>query len=214
VNIGPHAINSAFIVNWQPGETYYIKIRYSCACPGVSWSTHWSDVVTINIMATPLPIPELYAPACGGEVTSLTPGLTWSPMAGTSTYTVQLGTGPNLDNPSYLLGSWQVTNTTGYEVEAGYLLDGSTYYWRVASGTAAPFKWSPTCSFTVRIPTEPPTFTTTIPTPQATETVPVPTNADQTTVNQVSTSYIWAVIIIGAVLVVAIIVLIFRTRAR
>jgi hypothetical protein len=208
VNIGPHAVNSDFVVNWQPGETYYIMVASCDDC------FHPSAPISVTIMSTPLPIPELYAPACGGTVSSLTPGLTWSPMAGVSDYTVQVGTGPNLDNPLYLMGSWQVTGTTGFQVPADYLLDGSTYYWRVAAGTAAPFMWSPTCSFTVELPAEPETVTTTSYVAPSTQTVPVPTNADQTTVTQTSQAYIWAIIIIGAVLVVAIIVLIFRVKPR
>jgi photosystem II stability/assembly factor-like uncharacterized protein len=195
-------------VDWQPGETYYIMVASCDDC------FHPSAPISVTIMSTPLPIPELYAPACGGTVSSLTPGLTWSPMAGVSAYTVQIGTGPNLDNPLYLLGSWQVTGTTGYQVPVDYLLDGSTYYWRVAAGTAGPFMWSPTCSFTVELPAEPETVTTTSYVAPSTQTVPVPTNADQTTVTQTSQAYIWAIIVIGAVLVVAIIVLIFRVKPR
>jgi hypothetical protein len=206
VNIGPWAIVTAFKVNWQPGETYYIKVG---PCDGCS---HWSTVITVNIMSTPLPIPDLMAPACGGTVNTLTPGFTWTPMSGATSYTVQVGTGPALDNPAYLMGSWQVGATTGFQMPVDYLLDGSTYYWRVAAGTTGDLKWSATCSFTVALPTEPPTVTTTSYIAPSTNTVPVPTNADSVTVSQTSQAYIWAIIIIGAVLVVAIIVLIFRTR--
>jgi hypothetical protein len=206
VNIGPYAVNDDFIVNWQPGETYYIMVG-SCG-----YCYHWSAPITVTIMGTPLPIPEIAAPACGGTVSTLTPGFTWSPMSGATSYTIQVGTGPNLDNPAYLMGSWQVGDTTGFEMPVDYLIDGSTYYWRVAAGTTGDLMWSATCSFTVVLPTTPTTVTTTSYVAPSTQTVPVPTNANQTTVSQTSPAYIWAIIIIGALLVVAIIVLIFRTR--
>ena len=218
-NAGPHVAgtlaSNTLYVDWQPGEIFYWRIRFACG----GFCTHYSEVRTLNIQPTPIPIPELYAPACGGVVTTLTPGFTWSPMSGTAsasgittTYTIQVGTGPDLNNPAYLLGSWQVTGTTGFEMPVDFLIDGSTYYWRVSSTVVPPGDWSPTCYFTVNLPTEPPTTTVTSYTAPATQTVPVPTNANQTTVSQTSPAYIWAVIIIGAVLVVAIIVLIFRTR--
>ena len=54
-----------------------------------------------------------------------------------------------------------------------------------------------------------PTITVVLPSSTSTViTVPGPTNVT----NQVNPSYIWAVIIIGAVLVIAVIVLIVRTR--
>jgi hypothetical protein len=205
INIGPHAINSNMVVNWQPGETYYIKIG-SC-----DYCMHWSAPISVTVMGTPLPIPEINAPECGGVVSSLTPALSWSPMAGATAYTVQLATRPDFATAT-LINSYQVTGTTGFQVPVDTLIDGSTYYWRVSAGTAAPFMWSATCSFTVTLPTEPPTVTTTSYIAPSSTQIIVPTDAENVTVTQTSQAYIWAVIVIGAVLVVAIIVLIFRTR--
>jgi hypothetical protein len=205
INIGPYAINELFQVMWQPGETYYIKIGPCGDC------YHWSDAITVTVMGTPLPVVELAYPACGNTVNTLTPGFTWSPMAGSPTYTFQLGTGPSFTG-AYLIGSWQVSSTTSFQMPVDQLIDGSTYYWRVAAGTAAPFMWSATCSFTVVLPTVETTSTTTMIITTAPATVGVPTNANSVTVTQTSPAYIWAVIIIGALLVIAIIVLIFRTR--
>jgi len=76
VNIGPHAVVEAFIVNWQPGETYWIRVG---PC---DYFFHWSAAISVTVMSTPLPIAEVYAPACGSTVETLTPGFSWSPMSG------------------------------------------------------------------------------------------------------------------------------------
>jgi hypothetical protein len=206
VNIGPYAINENLVVMWQPGETYYIKIGPCGDC----W--HWSAPITVTVMGTPLPVVELSYPACGNVVNTLTPGFSWTPMAGASAYTVQIATRPDFATAT-LLGAWQVTSgSSSFQMPVDYLIDGSTYYWRVAPGTAAPFVWSTTCSFTVTLPTTPTTVTTTSYIAPSSTQIIVPTNADNVTVTQTSQAYIWAVIIIGALLVIAIIVLIFRTR--
>jgi len=202
INIGPHAIVAAMVVNWQPGETYWIKIGPCGNC------THWSAPISVTVMGTPLPITELYVPACGGAVDNLKPAFSWSPMAGATSYTIQVATTPTFASP---LGAWTVTGSTGFVMPTN-LIDGTTYYWRVSAGTAEPYKWSATCSFTVAIPADPETVTeTSYIAPSSTQII-VPTDAENVTVDQTSPAYIWAIIIIGAVLVVAIIVLIFRTR--
>jgi hypothetical protein len=65
-------------------------------------------------------------------------------------------------------------------------------------------------------PTPPVTPTIILPTPTVilpTPTVVIPTQPTPTTVKEeISPAYIWAIIIIGAILVIAVIVLIVRTR--
>jgi hypothetical protein len=219
VNAGPWAINPAFKVNWQPGEIYYWRIRFTATC-GAFFCTHWSEARTLNIQPTPIPVPELYAPVNGGSVETLTPAFSWSPMSGTAsgsgittTYTFQLGTDPNFTVQT-LIYTTTATNTTGIELPAGYLIDGSTYYWRVSSTIVPPGDWSATASFTVHLPTVVVTPTSTVIITTAPATVGVPSGSATHTDNVVNPSYIWAIIIIGAVLVVAIIVLIFRIRPR
>jgi hypothetical protein len=49
INIGPHAIVTAMVVNWQPGETFWIKIGPCGYC------SHWSAPISVTVMGTPLP---------------------------------------------------------------------------------------------------------------------------------------------------------------
>jgi hypothetical protein len=107
---------------------------------------------------------------------------------------------------------------------ATQLEDGKTYYWRVRVIEPAVGEWSQVGIFTVMIPVIPPTPTPTppvtptiiLPTPTVilpTPTVVIPTQPTPTTVKEeISPAYIWAIIIIGAILVIAVIVLIVRTR--
>jgi hypothetical protein len=117
----------------------------------------------------------------------------------------------------------------------GLLMPDTKYYWRIRVAANAPLQsaWSETRSFTIQeakvtppvnITTAPaPTFTIpaivpTITMPAPVITMPAPPAATTITIppapapQQVSPSYIWAIVIIGAVLVIAVIVLIVRTR--
>ena len=117
-------------------------------------------------------------------------------------------------------------------------MPGTKYYYRLRVDTNAPLhsNWSATGSFTVepleKIPTEivnpqppvtiPPAPTPTLTIPQPTITMPAPTiNLPAPTTitippapapQQIAPAYIWAIVVIGAVLVIAVIVLIVRTR--
>jgi hypothetical protein len=118
------------------------------------------------------------------------------------------------------------------------VMPGTKYYYRLRVDTNAPLhsNWSATGSFTVepleKIPTEivnpqppvtiPPAPTPTLTIPQPTITMPAPTiNLPAPTTitippapapQQIAPAYIWAIVVIGAVLVIAVIVLIVRTR--
>ena len=90
---------------------------------------------------------------------------------------------------------------------------GTTYFWRVKALTPVESDWSTVANFIVaEEAVEPPPTTTTIvlPTqePPTITTFTVPPDV----VEKVNPAYIWAIIIIGAVLVIAVIVLIVRTR--
>jgi hypothetical protein len=94
------------------------------------------------------------------------------------------------------------------------------YYWRVKALTPTEGDWSSVGNFIVAAEATSLTTTTVASTtvtstvitiPQATSTIITMPAATQT-VEEVNPTYIWAIIIIGAVLVLAVIVLIVRTR--
>jgi hypothetical protein len=219
LNIGPWV---AFITGWQlvyqPGEIYYWRVR----AIGPFFS-HWSGIRELDIQSAPIPVPVLYSPLNDAVVNTLNPSFSWSPMSGTmtdntdptsgitTTYTLQLGTDPNF-SATTLVHAWQITNTTGFVIpmDATYLIDGNTYYWRVCPQITPLTNWSATFHFSVDLSL--PTVTVTSTTTAVPSTIGVPSGSATHTDNVVNPSYIWAIIIIGALLVIAIIVLIFRTR--
>jgi len=218
VIIGPWvAAATGLQIVYQPGEIYYWRVR--AVSPFYS---AWSAYRELDIQAAPIPVPELYNPVNAQVVNTLTPSFSWSPMSGTmtpdtdpdsgitTTYRLQLGTDPNFTTTS-LIKEFLITNTTGFVLPADpvYLIDGHTYYWRVCTQVTPMTNWSATFFFKVDLSAGTVTTTTTTTTTTGSPTVSVTaTHSD----NVVSPSYIWAIIIIGALLVIAIIVLIFRTR--
>jgi len=221
VIIGPWvpAITGLQIV-YQPGEIYYWRVR--AVAPFFS---AWSNVRELDIQAAPIPVPELYNPVNAQVVNTLRPSFSWSPMSGTmtpdtdpdsgitTTYRLQLGTDPNFTATS-LIKEFLITNTTGFVLPADpvYLIDGNIYYWRVCTQVTPMTNWSATFFFKVDLSAGTTTITETETSTAVPSTVAVPSGSATHTDNVVSPSYIWAIIIIGALLVIAIIVLIFRTR--
>jgi len=133
-------------------------------------------------------------------------------------------------SPSLLIGPDQTTNTLNFT-------PGQTYYWQVRATSPVDSPWSPLRAFTIAalpeaappvIVTEAPAPTITapapvtitqVPAPQITVTAPAPPPATTITIPAapaapapITPAFIWAIIIIGAVLVIAVIVLIVRTR--
>jgi len=97
----------------------------------------------------------------------------------------------------------------------------STYYWRVKGlGTSTTTDWSPVTGFTTMaepVEAAPPVVIQTMPAPiieippaQPAPIIEIP--AAPPAPAPIAPAYIWAVIIIGAVLVIAVIILIVRTR--
>ena len=107
---------------------------------------------------------------------------------------------------------------TAYQLVTVSLEYGQTYYWRVRGVSAtSTTDWSPITAFTTMLePEDAPPPVTITDVPPATFTVEIPEQPPATTVEvvqeEVGQGYIWAIIIIGAVLVIAVIVLIVRTR--
>ncbi|MCL0057722.1 WD40 repeat domain-containing protein [Dehalococcoidales bacterium] len=87
-------------------------------------------------------------------------------------------------------------------------MPGTTYYWKVRVASDGPIysPWSETRSFTVAA-IEPP------PPPVVVEEVPPPViEVPPPVIEYITPAYIWAIIVIGAILVIAVLVLIVRTR--
>ena len=89
-------------------------------------------------------------------------------------------------------------------------MPGTTYYWKVRVAEDGPIysPWSETRSFTVAAiePPPPPVEVVVPPPPEVVVEVPPPV------IEYITPAYIWAIIVIGAILVIAVLVLIVRTR--
>jgi len=98
---------------------------------------------------------------------------------------------------------------------------GATYFWRVRAIEPVEGDWSTIANFTVAeeapAPPDPVVVTTTQPPDIIVEIPPAPPATvieipPAPAAEEIAPAYIWAIIIIGAVLVIAVIVLIVRTR--
>jgi hypothetical protein len=193
---------------FDPGKTYYWKVNVLTPFNGV-----FSETRSFTIAPSAASVPTLGAPANGAMDVGTNPAFSWSPVTGCTMYEFQLSEGTAF---AVTLVSEQVPNTAIQITTA--LEEGKTYFWRVRAVSPVQGEWSSIGNFVVAVPEEPeapPVTITQQAPPQITITTPAP--APPVTLappveEKIAPAYIWAIIIIGAVLVIAVIVLIVRTR--
>jgi len=193
---------------FQPGRSYYWRVQANTPFSGT-----FSETRSFTIAPSAATVPEIASPANGATITSTKPSFSWSPVTGTTKYEFQMDTGTLFTAP---MVSEQLATTAimpNVTLEAG-----KTYFWRVRALEPVPSDWSTISNFTVAVPPPPPpTPTQTIiapPTITITQQPPVTFTIPTAETTEISPAYIWAIIIIGAVLVIAVIVLIVRTRRQ
>jgi len=180
----------------------------------------WSSVGNF-ITAAPAAVveptqsPEIGSPVNGSTITSLTPGFSWTPITGADKYRFMLASDASFTSIVYTVD----TTSAGAAVPStSKLTAGTMYFWKVKVLEPVDGEWSTVANFMVTAPTTSapqvtittaPQATVIISQPAATTTVITVPAAEEKVVNP---SYIWAIIIIGAVLVIAVIALIVRTR--
>jgi len=210
VMIGPNqAVNT---LAFAAGSTYYWKVRTNA--PVLS---SWSEVRSFTIDPLQAAVPGALSPANGGSTTETSPSFSWDPVSGATKYAFKLADNVGMSSP--------IVDTTlaftGYAVDETLAL--GTYYWMVKALEPVEGDWSAIANFTVEKEAAPPAATppvviTQVPAPNITVTAPAPAPATTITIPPVeqpapiTPAFIWAVIIIGAILVIAVIVLIVRTR--
>jgi hypothetical protein len=236
VNAGGTAVgattnwNSAPLIgSFMPGDTYYWRIQITGPAGGVTSLP--SAMGSFTIQQLEAIVPEISSPPNGATIDNVLPAFSWGPIAGVTSYTFELAS-----DPEFLLIVYTIdTTSSSAMLPVAMPLDrGETYFWRVKALTPAEGEWSQVGIFTVAeeepTPTPTPTITPTIILPTATINLPTPTinvptptmpqptvtvilpTTTEAPVEEIATPYIWAIIIIGAVLVIAVIVLIVRTR--
>ncbi len=211
VGPGGNAANNA-LLNYILGTTYYWRVRTSAAGPVYS---PWSEVRTFTVEAGSAVSPSILAPANGTSISAASPAFSWSPVSGATMYEFQLAADTSFASP--IAASKQAA--TGIKPTAT-LEAGKTYFWRVRSIEPIMGDWSAVANFTVAAPPpaeKPPVVVEQVPPPVI--NIPAPPPAQEIVippapapVQPISSGLLWVVIIIGAILVIAVIVLIVRTR--
>jgi len=195
----------------QAGQTYYWRVRVDgtpMGAPGLPLLSRWSEVRTFTselggrIWHPFMPIAGV-APAPGADDVILKPTFQWNGADWATSYELMLATSPDFTGATtktVTVTAWTSDTTLSYS---------TTYYWKVrALSATSESEWSDVGVFTTMAEPEeapPPVVVEELPAPQITVEVP-PAEAPPTP------SYIWAIIGIGAVLVIVVLVLIIRTR--
>lgn len=196
-------------VNFMPGTTYYWSVQAIEPLYSQSSATR-----SFTIQPGVAMVPTIGSPINGGTVTG-TPAFSWSPVSGTTKYEFQLSEDANFAT------TLVTTTLTTTGIQPSVTLDaGKTYFWRVRALEPVKGDWSTIANFTIAVPAPAPAPPVVVkevpapvinipPAPPAQEIVIPPAPAAPA---PISTGLLYAVIIIGAVLVIAVIVLIVRTR--
>ncbi len=197
----------------NPGTTFYWKVRADTPI-----SSAWSETRSITIQPVAAAVPALASPVNGSTIKNQSPAFSWSPVTGCTQYEFQLSTTPTF-------GTQVLTDTpasAGTLVPVTIKLEkGKQYFWRVRAFEPIQGDWSTAGNFLVAVdepePTTAPPPVTVTNAPPVTITIPPASPAPTYTLappaqEEIAPTYIWAIIIIGAILVIAVIVLIVRTR--
>jgi len=150
------------------------------------------------------------SPILGANDVATNASITWPKVDGAISYNIEIATDSAFttlfDSGSPTVNAFKSTKAFAYN---------TTYYWRVktvtALGTSA---WSTPSFFTTEkeaAAQQPPVVVQQQAPPQIT-LQPTPVNVTETTVEPIPAYLLWAVIAVGAILVIAVIVLVVRTR--
>ena len=198
----PSVDSAEVVTNLYANKTYLWRVRASGTVGGEDDTrSPWSETRTIyvqsgTIVNQPYAGPILTGPAGGAQdVNPALVGFSWAPVPGATEYQVIVATDAAL---TATVGGTPAT-VTGNSYQVTGLDYGTTYFWAVMAvePTVSPQN---TGTFTTMTEAAPPVTVE----PQPTPTIIMPDTS--------TPAYIWAVIVIGAVLVIAVIILIVRTR--
>ena len=193
---------------------YEWRVRWHNSVSGAGMRSQWSDVFTIKVQSgtvvqQPHAGPVILGPQ-GGATTGLTPGISWAPISGVTKYQVILATDPGLKNrvagtPVFVEApAWQSTAPLEY---------GTTYFFAITGvePTVTPQSIGTFITMAKAAPAAaapPPVTIKEVPAP----IINIPQAPAPIQVAPIDPFILWVIIIIGAILVVAVIVLIVRTR--
>lgn len=179
------------------GTTYYWRVTVTDPVSSRT-SAEWSFITKVAQVTAPVEV----RPLPGAQDVILLPTFAWRPVTGAATYEILVATDAGftsvVTSASTLINAWEI------DVELDY---STVYYWRVrgisASGAPAG-DWVISVFTTMAKPTVTPPVEIT----QITQPAPIV----EITKTEITPAWIWAIIAIGAVLCVAVVILIVRTR--
>jgi len=211
-DIANPAINSADIggLTLRANTEYTWRLRVRNELSGDAVRSAWSATRTIKVLSGTQVIQTQAGPVLQ-QVTSpssLRPGFSWAPVASATEYQFILATDAALTQT--VAGTPALVTSPAFSLTSD-LLPNTTYFWAVKL-TKPTVGVQSIGNFTTAGPggtvTGQPTYTFTVPpitVPQSTVTV----EPGGTTINP---ALVWVVIVIGAILIIAVLVLIVRTR--
>jgi hypothetical protein len=188
----------------MPGTDYWVRVRVAMGSPLFSC---WSETVHFQTGMgpsawNPFVVSGLVAPAPGAkDVNPIQPLFQWNPADDAASYEFQLA-----DNAAFAGADTKVVKSPAYEWP-GDLEYGKTYYWRVrsikANGSVSEWAMGIFTTMEEPVPEQPPVVVAPpqpAPPPQYIPTTYIP-------------EYIlWTIVGIGALLIIALIILILKTR--
>ncbi|RJQ37837.1 MAG: hypothetical protein C4555_05840 [Dehalococcoidia bacterium] len=214
-DIGAPAINSASIggLTLRANTTYEWRLRVRNTLSGDAVRSVWSDWRSVKVLSGTQVVqtqagPVLLSPA-GGANTGLRPGFSWAPVPNATAYEFILATDAGL---TQTVANTPVTvNSPAFQVTSD--LAAGTYFWAVKA-TAPTEGIQSIGSFSAAVSVTPGSDQPDIVVqpPEVTVNVPPIVIPEQTQAPVIDTALVWVVIAIGAILVIAVIVLIVRTR--
>jgi len=199
------ALTQQLVEVFLSGRTYYWRVRvgsYNAANGMTSGAPLISPWSTARSFTTGVPYAlelKIISPAVGSSGVSVTPTFTWTAVPGVTTYELVVSE----DSTFAIIDFSRTADKAMFQTDEA-LAYKTTYYWRVrpAGGT---WVYGVFTTEAKPVPTSPPITITQTQPPPITITVPTPVEA-------VPKYLLWIIIAIGAVLVIALIVLIIRTR--
>jgi hypothetical protein len=195
--------------SFMPGNTYYWRVRttepiYSPWSEGRSFTVASFETFVVT------------GPETGAVDVSLMPTFTWAEYPDAIGYEIMLS-----EDPTFAIIEWSYNVYNPFYKVEEELKYSTTYYWRVRGVTGEPYlegrtwitpagPWI-TGIFTTMaepVPDEPDVITITEPGETKVEVIKVPVSEPQA----IPTYILWVIVGVGAILVIALIVLIVRTR--
>jgi len=202
------------------GVTYYARVRTSTAAnAGAPVLSNWSNTVEFTCPLAAVGVPVAIRPLPSAQDITILPSFSWGAVVGAASYNILVADNPDFVSPitgTSPINAWTISEELEYS---------TTYYWKVwpISSTGAPAGTAVIGVFTTEVAPTPPVVVEetppqiTVTSPDITVTVPDIVIPDGAIVVPPAPEpdtplYIWIIIIVGGILVIAVLTLILRTR--